>query len=115
MTKTAEDFDREDAAEEAKRTLEELVLKALIEAGKIRPCGLNADWSYPAYHVGPSTQPNRVSGDVYVLDDEEGTFSVVRRTFDEDTLNDENLAEGLDLVAALAAAFSASERASVGA
>jgi len=40
-------------------------------------CGLNSDWSYDAWHYGHSI-PNTVDGDYYVLDKEDGTFSVVQ-------------------------------------
>ena len=48
------------------------------------PVGLNADWSVSAWHAGPSSRPNRVGGDVYVLEDEEAhepSFLVVRRWY----------------------------------
>ena len=38
-------------------------------------CGLNADWCVQAWHYG-TNEPNRVDGDLYVCDDEDGTFSV---------------------------------------
>lgn len=40
-------------------------------------CGLNADWSYDAWHYGSSI-PNTVDGEYYVLDKEDDTFSVVQ-------------------------------------
>lgn len=42
------------------------------------PCGLNADWICAAWHFGPSPRPNTTAGDIYVLDNEDGTFAVVR-------------------------------------
>jgi len=38
-------------------------------------CGLNAEWWGEAWHYG-TNEPNRVDGDLYVCDDEDGTFSV---------------------------------------
>lgn len=38
-----------------------------------RPCGLNADWSVSAWHIGPSKRPNRADEDgpqLYLLDNE---------------------------------------------
>lgn len=54
-----------------------------------KPCGLNADWAVSAYHLSPG-EPNRNSGDHYLLDDEETDdsgrplFSVVRRLYTAD-------------------------------
>jgi hypothetical protein len=51
-------------------------------------CGLNADWNCSAWHFGPSLAPNRVSGDVYVLDTEfdnsEDAFIIVQRHYSTD-------------------------------
>jgi hypothetical protein len=46
----------------------------------VRGCGLNADWSTRAWHLGPSAEPNRNDGDLYILDSEtpERTFALVR-------------------------------------
>lgn len=60
----------------------------------LRSCGLNADWSVMAWHLGPSAIPNRTSGDLYLLEDEEdeSSFTLVRRHIvGEDSLdgNDE--------------------------
>jgi hypothetical protein len=46
-----------------------------------RPCGLNADWSVSARHLGPSNEPNRVAGDLYLVDPESqtGEYEIVRR------------------------------------
>lgn len=53
------------------------IKEALTAAGlPYRPCGLNADWSVEAYHCGPSATPNATPGDLYILDDEDGTFAV---------------------------------------
>lgn len=52
----------------------------------VRFCGVNADWIDRAWHLGPSDQPNRVSGDYYILvdDAEDGNlFTLVRREIDE--------------------------------
>jgi hypothetical protein len=43
--------------------------------------GLNGDWSVVAYHVGPSESPNAESGDAYIIDNEDDTFSLVRRFY----------------------------------
>lgn len=66
----------------------ENVTNALREAGlPDRMCGLNADWSSCAWHLGPDDhEPNMVDGDLYLVDDESelelGTeidlYSVVR-------------------------------------
>ena len=45
-------------------------------------CGLNADWCVKAWHFGPSEKPNETSGDVYVIDNEDSSFHVVRRFYD---------------------------------
>jgi len=55
-------------------------------------CGLNADWCVSAWHVGDN-EPNRVSGDIYVVEDEDdfpkaARFFVVQR-FYKDGDNDE--------------------------
>lgn len=46
------------------------------------PCGLNADWSYQAFHLGPSPKPNVTDGDLYIVDEEDDnggdTYSLVR-------------------------------------
>ena len=49
-----------------------------------KPCGLNADWSVRAWHLGPGKVPNMTDGDVYILDDEQGGFSVVRRWYERE-------------------------------
>jgi hypothetical protein len=46
-----------------------------------RQCGLNADWSVSAWHIGPSASPNQHDGDLYLLDDEDGYMSLVQRTY----------------------------------
>ena len=54
---------------------------------KLESCGLNADWSCEAHHVGDGeTPPNTRSGDLYVLDAEEAKFEfyLVRRAYDDD-------------------------------
>ena len=40
-------------------------------------CGLNGDWSVQAYHYGFRT-PNIWNGDLYVTDQEDGTFDLVK-------------------------------------
>lgn len=64
-------------------TYDDEIADALRAAGlPVRPCGLNADWSVRAWHLGPTDHhPNHHDGDVYLLDDESPdaqTFSVVR-------------------------------------
>lgn len=66
---------------------EERVRELLSRAGvAYKPCGLNADWAVSAYHLSPG-EPNKNSGDHYLLDDEETDdsgrplFSVVRRVY----------------------------------
>jgi hypothetical protein len=46
-------------------------------------CGLNGDWNCDAWHVGPSTNANERGGDLYLLDNEEGGWIVVRRWYVE--------------------------------
>ena len=48
-------------------------------------CGLNADWNCDAWHVGPGSDPAEHTGDVYLLDNEEGGWIVVRRWHLDDT------------------------------
>ena len=53
-----------------------------------RSVGLNADWSSEAWHMGPG-QPNRTSGDFYIVDTEDGNgpemeFVIVQRWYDDD-------------------------------
>jgi len=63
-------------------TYDDEIAAKLTAAGlPTRPCGLNADWSVRAWHLGPKDHPKRHDGDVYLLDDESDhaqTFSVVR-------------------------------------
>ena len=85
---------------------------ALRAAGlPVRPCGLNADWCVRAWHLGPSTTPNMVSGDLYLTHDpvdrhDACAWYVVRRTLDEDTddMSDELLVEDMTLDIAIALA-----------
>ncbi|TNE90348.1 MAG: hypothetical protein EP330_08510 [Deltaproteobacteria bacterium] len=53
--------------------------QALWDLG-LRRCGLNADWSVEAWHLGQG-KPNVRGGDVYVLDDEmdDGSWGIVQR------------------------------------
>lgn len=41
-------------------------------------CGLNSTWCVQAWHYG-FDEPNYYDGDVYVVDQEDGTYDVVRR------------------------------------
>jgi len=43
--------------------------------------GLNGDWSVSAWHLGPGSEPNQVSGDWYVMDNEDETYSIARRWY----------------------------------
>ena len=53
-------------------------MRALLTANYGASVGLNADWNCDAWHVdyGP---PHRQSGDIYVLDNDDGSYTVVRR------------------------------------
>lgn len=51
----------------------------------LRRCGLNADWCWQAWHLGPGCEPNLTSGDFYILENEdEKCFSVVQRFYEDD-------------------------------
>lgn len=52
---------------------------ALDNAGTA--CGLNADWIGSTWHIGPSDEPNHVDGDLYITDNENGSYSLVRRYY----------------------------------
>ncbi len=41
-----------------------------VELNPFTQCGLNADFSVQAWHVGPSNSPLHVAGDLYILDTE---------------------------------------------
>lgn len=45
--------------------------------------GLNADWSAPAYFVGPGT-PNRTPGAIYLVENEDSKWEFVRRWYADD-------------------------------
>lgn len=67
---------------------------AMRKAGlPVRFCGLNADWSFEAWHLGPSAEPNVNLGDYYLLDTEDEKFAVVQTTdqhpYDAGPLNPE--------------------------
>lgn len=47
-------------------------------------CGLNADWGVSAYHLGDGA-PNHEPGGVYLLDNEDGTWDIVRRYYRDDS------------------------------
>jgi len=55
------------------QTLEDIFLSFMWEA-----CGLNSTWCVEAWHYG-FNEPNITDGDIYVVDQEDGTFDVVRR------------------------------------
>lgn len=42
-------------------------------------CGLNAEFCVRAWHLGPDKHPWHTSGDYFILDQEDGTYSLVRR------------------------------------
>lgn len=44
---------------------------------KFTKCGLNADWSFEAWHYGDN-EPNCVDGDYYIVDLEGDGFQVVQ-------------------------------------
>jgi len=46
-------------------------------------CGLNADWSVDAWLIGAGT-PNRTDGACYLTDNENDTWSIVRRYYRDD-------------------------------
>ena len=50
-------------------------------SSELTACGLNADWNCQAWHIGPSTHPNSTGGDWYILDNEDGTYSLVERWY----------------------------------
>ena len=50
-------------------------------SSELTACGLNADWNCQAWHVGPSVHPNSTGGDRYILDGEDGTYSLVEHWF----------------------------------
>jgi len=45
--------------------------------------GLNADWSVTAWFLGPG-KANRTSGAYYLTDNEDGTWSIVQRYYEDD-------------------------------
>ena len=54
-------------------------------------CGLNADWCVSAWFIKPAvvvydreSVPNMSDGSAYLTDDEDGTFSIVRRYYSDD-------------------------------
>lgn len=51
---------------------------------RFKMCGLNADWCVSAWHIGPGCPPNTVSGDAYLLDEEDGDWALVRRWYRDD-------------------------------
>ena len=60
-------------------------IKLLARGAGGRQCGMNADWSVSAWHIGPSATPNRNDGDLYLTDDEDGYMSLVQRTYGAET------------------------------
>jgi len=50
----------------------------------LTPCGLNADWFCQAWHLGPSKFPNSTANDYYVIDSEDGSYSLARYFIGED-------------------------------
>jgi len=76
---------------------------ALEDFLRYRHCGLNADWCVSAWHLSCGTA-NTVSGDRYLLDNEDGSYEVVRRFYGEDG-EDTIIRDHLFHSAALALAF----------
>ena len=72
--------------------------RKLWEMG-LRRCGLNADWSVEAWHVDRGT-PNDRGGDIYLIEDDDGTWALVQRWYAIDAyapLSEEEQAEmGVD-------------------
>jgi len=58
-------------------------------------CGLNADWCVTSYHLGPSGEPNKNSGDMYLVDNEDGTWSIMQVVYPTDDPQDRTTVEGL--------------------
>jgi len=48
-----------------------------------KPCGLNADWSTQAWYIGTGT-PNEMLDDYYIVDNEDGSYSICKRVLDDD-------------------------------
>jgi len=65
-------------------TDEEFGYIKLTARGDARQCGLNADWSVSAWHLGPSAEPNLTDGDMYLTDDEDGYMSLVQRSYGDE-------------------------------
>jgi hypothetical protein len=72
--------------------------EALTDRNDISPeeigladCGLNADWNCSAYHMAGECLDGL---GLYVLDNEDGTFSLVTREYSDDGDNDEIEEEG---------------------
>ena len=48
-------------------------------------CGLNADWCVQAWYLdGPAEEANLVSGGLYLLDNEDGTYLIVKRYYEDE-------------------------------
>lgn len=61
-------------------TVERIVEGALKSARIVAvSCGLNADWSISAWYLGGGSGCNKGGGGYYLLDEEDGTMSLVRR------------------------------------
>jgi len=61
-------------------------------------CGLNADWSVSAWHLvlpGDNTRPNTRSGDLYLLESEDGPpdWVLVQRFYEADESGDDRIDE----------------------
>ena len=52
---------------------------------KYPTCGLNADWCVQAWYLdGPWSEANLTSGGTYLLDNEDGTYLIVKRYYEDE-------------------------------
>ena len=82
----------------------------------LTPCGLNADWCVQAWHLGDG-EPNRLDGDLYLLDTEDGHWEIVSRHYSESGNDEvktlergEESAKGLERLEASIAAAKEAQR-----
>lgn len=76
---------------ESASRLENRLIRALFGVHNV---GENADWIDPAFHLGPSEKANVTSGDVYLLNEEDGGWTVLRLWFVGD--GNRRLPEGME-------------------
>ena len=70
-----------DQLKERKELMDKLDLYASnLFSPEFPPCGNNADWSVSAWYVGVN-EPNDEDGDLYLLDHEDGKYSITRRNY----------------------------------